>query len=36
MRLHDLQRKGGGDTGVEGIAAFFQNAHPDRRGDPVG
>jgi hypothetical protein len=36
MRLDDLQRKRGGDTGVEGIAALFQRRHPDRGGDPVG
>ncbi len=35
MRLDHLQRKGGGDPGVEGVAAFFQDAHPDRGGDPV-
>ena len=36
MRLHHLQREGGGDAGVEGVAAFFQHAHADRGGDPVG
>ena len=36
MRFHDLQREGGGDAGIERIAALFQNAHADRRRDPVG
>src|SRR5882672_12762044 len=36
MRFDDLQRKPGGDTGIERIAAFLQNAHPDRGGNPMG
>ena len=36
MRLDHLQRERGGDTGVEGIAALFQDGHPDRGRDPVG
>ena len=36
MRLDHLQREGGGDAGVEGVAALFQNSHADRGGDPVG
>jgi hypothetical protein len=35
MRLHHLQREGGRNTGVERVAAFFQDAHADRGGDPV-
>ena len=35
MRLDHLQREGGGNTGVEGVAAFFQDAHADGGGDPV-
>ena len=35
MRLDDLQREGGGDAGIEGVAASFQNAHADRGRDPV-
>ena len=35
MRLDHLQRKGGGDTGVEGVAAFFQDAHADGGSDPM-
>ena len=35
MRLDHLQGEGGGDAGIEGVAAFFENAHPDRGGDPV-
>src|SRR5882672_698001 len=35
MRLDHLQREGGGDTGVKGVAALLQNTHPDRGGDPV-
>ncbi len=36
MRLDHLQRERGRDRGVEGVAAAFQNAHADRRRDPVG
>jgi hypothetical protein len=36
MRLQHLQDQAGGHGGVEGVAALFQNAHADRRGDPVG
>ena len=36
MGLDHLQREGGGDRGVEGIAALFQHRHADRRRDPVG
>ena len=36
MRLHDLQREGNGDPGIEGVAAALQDAHADRRADPVG
>jgi hypothetical protein len=36
MRLDHLQREGGGDAGVERIAALFQRGHPDRGSDPVG
>src|ERR1700682_606289 len=36
MRLDDLQRESGGDAGVEGIAASFQNPHADGGGDPMG
>ena len=36
MRLDHLQREGGGDAGVEGIAAAFQNPHADGGGDPMG
>ena len=36
MRLDHLQRKGGGDAGVERVAAFFQNTHADGGRDPVG
>ena len=36
MRLDHLQREGGGDGGIEGIAAFLQRRHADRGGDPVG
>ena len=35
MRFHHLQGEGGGDGGVECVAAFFQDAHADRGGDPV-
>ncbi len=35
MRLDHLQREGGGDAGVEGVAALLQNTHADRSGDPV-
>ncbi len=35
VRLHYLQREGRGDAGVEGVAAPFQDAHADRRADPV-
>ena len=36
MRLDHLQREGGGDAGVEGVAAALQHRHADRGGDPVG
>jgi hypothetical protein len=36
MRLHHLQREGGRDRGIEGIAAFLQGRHADGGGDPVG
>ena len=36
MRLHHLQRKGGGHAGVEGVAAFFKDAHADGGRDPMG
>ena len=36
MRLDHLQREGGGDRGVEGVAAFFERRHADRGGDPMG
>ncbi len=36
MRLDHLQCERGGDTGVEGIAAFLKGGHADRGGDPVG
>ena len=35
MRLDHLQREGGGDRGVEGVAALFQRRHADGGGDPV-
>ncbi len=36
MRLHHLQREGGGDRRVEGVAALLQGRHADRGGDPMG
>jgi len=36
MRLDHLQREGGGNPGVKGVAALFQRGHPDGGGDPVG
>ena len=36
MRLDHLQREGGGDRGVEGVAALLQRRHADRGGDPMG
>ena len=36
MRLADLQGEGRGDRRVEGVAAALEDAHADRRGDPVG
>ena len=36
MRLDHLQREGGGDAGVERVAAAFQDPHADGGGDPVG
>ena len=36
MRLDDLQREGGGDTGVKRVAAFLQDSHADGGGDPMG
>ena len=36
VRLDDLQGEGGGDRGIEGIAAAFEDAHAHRSGDPVG
>jgi hypothetical protein len=35
MRFDDLQDESRGDGRVEGVAAFLENAHADRRGDPV-
>ena len=35
VRLDHLQDEGGGDGGVERVAAFFQNPHPDRGCDPM-
>ena len=35
MRLDHLQREGGGNRGVKGVAAFFQHAHADRGGNPM-
>ena len=35
VRLDHLQREGGGDRGVEGVAAALQRAHADGGGDPV-
>ena len=36
MRLDHLQGEGGGDGGVERIAAFLQDAHADRGRNPMG
>jgi hypothetical protein len=36
VRLHDLQREGGRASRIERIAATLQDAHADRRRDPVG
>jgi hypothetical protein len=36
MRLDHLQGKGRGDSRVEGVAAFFQDAHADGGRNPVG
>ena len=36
MRLDHLQGKSGGGSGVKGVAAFFEHAHADRRGQPMG
>jgi hypothetical protein len=35
VRLQHLQREGGGDRGVEGVAAALQGSHPDAGRDPV-
>ena len=35
MRLDHLKRERSGTSGIEGIAAALQDAHADRRGDPV-
>ena len=35
MRLDHLQREGGRDAGVEGVAAALQHRHADRGRDPV-
>ena len=35
MRLDDLQGEGGRAGGIEGIAAFFERCHADRRCDPM-
>src|SRR2546430_1100737 len=35
MRLDHLEREGGGDAGVEGVAAFFKDGHADGGRDPV-
>ena len=35
MRLDDLERKRGGNGGVESVAAFFQRRHADGGRDPV-
>ena len=36
MRLDHLQGEAGRGRGIEGIAALFEDAHADRRGDPMG
>jgi hypothetical protein len=36
MRFDDLQCKSYGDSGVEGITAFLQNAHASGRAEPMG
>ena len=36
VRLDHLKRESGGATGVESIAALFQDRHADRGGDPMG
>src|ERR1700722_641141 len=36
VRLDHLQGEGGGDGGVERVAAFFQDAHAHRGRNPVG
>jgi hypothetical protein len=35
MGLDHLEREGGGNRGVEGVAAFFQGGHAYGGGDPV-
>lgn len=35
VRLDDLQRKRGGNSGIEGVAAAFKHPHPHRARDPV-
>ena len=36
MRLDRLQRKGGGDRDIGGVAAALQASHADGGGDPMG
>ncbi len=36
MRLDDLQCECGRDAGIEGVAAFLEDAHRNGRRDPVG
>ena len=35
VRLDDLEREAGRDSGVEGVPAALEHRHPDRRGEPV-
>ena len=35
VRLDDLEHEAGRDRGVEGVAAFLQDGHAGRRGEPV-
>ena len=35
MRLDHLQRETGGSRGIKSVAALFQDAHADRRGQPM-
>jgi hypothetical protein len=36
MRLDYLERKRGGNRGIERVAAAFKHSHPNRARDPVG